>query len=59
MKIKKLTLEDRMGNGIYVRLLLMLKENEEFPNNEYSEQKQTSRQMVRFMLEKPAAGSSI
>ena len=46
------TMIERMGNEIDVRLLLALKEIENFPNNEYSEMlKQAPRQMVRLMLE--------
>lgn len=49
------TMIERMGNEIDVRLLLALKEIENFPNNEYSEMlKQVPRQMVRLMLEQPA-----
>jgi hypothetical protein len=49
------TMIECMGNEIDVRLLLALKEIENFPNNEYSEMlKQAPRQMVRLMLEQPA-----
>jgi geranylgeranyl pyrophosphate synthase len=49
------TMIERMGNEIDVRLLLALKEIEDFPCNEYSEMlKQAPRQMVRLMLEQPA-----
>lgn len=48
------TMIERMGNEIDVRLMLALKEIEDFPNNEYSEMlKQAPRQMVRLMLEQP------
>lgn len=49
------TMIERMGNEIDVRLLLAVKEIEDFPSNEYSNMLQHApRQMVRLMLEQPA-----